>query len=101
MVDCWGISTLSDLEAAWAAARSDMPAVTCNRSWDSSGGNRRDFKVGCPLASAAVHSCMVGLGRWLQPHLAVRAYFDCQRWSCKVTQPVLYTPFGLLRGCMR
>ena len=50
-------------------------------------GNRREFMVGCPLTSAAVHSCVVDLGRWCQPHLAVGAYFDCQRWTWRVTQP--------------
>ena len=40
-----------DLDAAWSAAKGQHPAVTCKRSWDSSGGSRRDFLVGCPLAT--------------------------------------------------
>ena len=46
-----------DLDAAWSAAQGRQPAVTCKRSWDSSGGSRRDFLVGCPLATAAF-SCI-------------------------------------------
>ena len=26
------------------------------------------------------------------PHFAVRTYFDCVRWTCKVTRPVQRTP---------
>ena len=48
--------------------------------------------VGCTLAAAAVTSYRVELDRWVAPHLAVRTYFDCGRWACKVTQPVQYTP---------
>ena len=44
-----------------------------------------------PLAVAAVHSCRVQPDRWVGPHLAVRTLFDCRRWSCRVTQPVLRT----------
>ena len=47
--------------------------------------------VGCPLAAAAVLSCKVRPDRWIAPHLAVRTLFDCCRWSCRVTQPVLRT----------
>ena len=79
-----------DLDAAWSAAQGRHPAVTCKRSLDSSG--RRDFLVGCPLATAAFFSCSVSSCRWLQPHFAVSAMFDCDRWSCQVTQPVRCTP---------
>ena len=30
--------------------------------------------------------------RWLQPHFAVSATFDCDRWSRRVTQPTRCTP---------
>ena len=50
------------------------------------------FFVGCPLAAAALLSCSVSVGRWLQPHFAVSATFDGDRWSCRVTQPVRCTP---------
>ena len=30
--------------------------------------------------------------RWIAPHLAVRALFDCGRWESWVTQPVQCTP---------
>ena len=38
-----------DLEEAWALAAGIRPAVTCKRTWESAGGHRRDFMVGCPL----------------------------------------------------
>ena len=47
---------------------------------------------GCPLAAAALLSCYVSSCRWLQPHFAVSATFDCDRWSCRVTQPIRCTP---------
>ena len=43
-----------DLEASWAFATGLRPAATCKRAWNASGGHRRDFMVGCPLAAAAV-----------------------------------------------
>ena len=81
-----------DLDAAWSDAEGQLPTVTCKRSWVSTGGSRRDFLVGCPLAAAASLSCSVSAGRWLQPHFDVSATFDCDRWSCRVTQPVRCTP---------
>ena len=36
--------------------------------------------------------CKVQPGRWIAPHLAVRAVFDCDRWTSRVTQSVLCTP---------
>ena len=47
--------------------------------------------VGCPLA-AAVLSCRAQSDRWVAPHLAVRTWFDCVRWTCRVTQPVQRIP---------
>ena len=61
--------------------------------WNSSGGHRRDFILGCPLAAAAaILSCKVPADRWIAPHLAVRALFDYGRWDCWVAQPVRCTP---------
>ena len=48
--------------------------------------------IGCPLATAALFSCSVSSCRWLQPHFAVSAMFDCDRWSSQVTQPIRCTP---------
>ena len=48
--------------------------------------------VGCPVVAAAVHSCSVQLDRWIVPHHAVRASFLYSRWTCRVSQPVRYTP---------
>ena len=81
-----------DLDEAWALAAVLRPAVTCNKAWDSAGGHRRDFMVGCPLAVAAVLSCKVQADRWGAPHFAVRTLFDCCRWTGRVTQPVQRTP---------
>ena len=39
------------------------------------------------LSLVSVSSC-----RWLQPHFAVSAVFDCDRWSSQVTQPIRCTP---------
>ena len=68
------------------------PAVTCKRSWGASGGNRRDFMVGCPLVAAAIDSCSVQLDRRIVPHHAVRASFLYSSWTCQVSQPVRCTP---------
>ena len=72
------------LEDSWTLAAGLQPSPTCKRTWDSAGGHRRDFMVGCPLAAAAVLSCRVHPGRWVAPHLAVRTHFDCFGWSCRV-----------------
>ena len=76
-----------DFEEAWALAAGLQPTPTCKRSWTAAGGHRRDFVVGCPLA-AAILSCKVQPDRWIAPHLAIRALFDCGRWESWVTQPV-------------
>ena len=65
-----------DLVAAWAFASGRQPGVTCKRSWDSAGGSRRDFMVGCPRAAAAVSRNVVEEDRWILPHLAVRTHFE-------------------------
>ena len=56
------------------------------------GRTRRDFKLGCPLAAAALGRCWVACSRWIQPHLSVIASFVAGRWSAKVTQPVRFPP---------
>ena len=81
-----------DLEASWASASGREPEMTCKRTWDSDSGNRRDFQIGCPLRAAAVVSCGVSRDRWLQPHFAVRSWFDARRWTARETQPSRYTP---------
>ena len=79
-------------EEAWALLAGFRPAPACERGWGATGGHRRDFMVGCPLAVAAVLSCKVQADRWIAPHLAVRTLSDCCRWTCQVTQPVQRTP---------
>ena len=81
-----------DLEGSWALATGKQPSSTCMREWGSSGGTRRDFLIGCPLSAAAVLSCPVQADRWISPHLAVRALFDYDRWSCCVNQQVRFSP---------
>ena len=81
-----------DLAAAWALAGGTQPAATCTRTWDSAGDHRGEFMVGCPLAAAVVSSCRVELDRWIAPHLAVRAHFDCVGWTCQVTQSAQRAP---------
>ena len=63
-----------DLEAAWGLARCVQPAITCKRSWGSTGGFEPE--------------------RWIVSHFAVRAHFDCSRWTCRATQPVHRTSLG-------
>ena len=62
------------------------------REWGSGGGTRRDFMIGCPLVAASLLSCTVQADRWISPHLAGRALFDYDRWSCCVTQPLRFSP---------
>ena len=81
-----------DFGEAWAIAAGLQPGPTCKRSWDAVGGHRRDFMVGCPLATAALLSCKVRTDRWVAPHLAVHALFDYGRWDAWVAQSVRCTP---------
>ena len=81
-----------DLQGAWSAASGVGAGVTCKRDWASTGGTRRDFILGCPLATAALASCWFDNSRWIQPHFAVVASFHSVRWSVEVTQPCRVTP---------
>ena len=81
-----------DLEVSSALATGRQPSSTCMREWGSGGGTRRDFMIGCPLAAAAVLSCTVQADNCISLHLAVRTLFDYDRWSCRVTQPVRFSP---------
>ena len=81
-----------DFGEAWAIASGLQPTPTCKPSWTAAGGHRRDFVIGCPLAAAALLSCKVQPDRWIAPHLAIRALFDCGRWESWATQPVRCTP---------
>ena len=60
---------LVDFGEAWALTSGLRPAPTCKRDWGATGGHRRDFMVGCPLAAAAVLSCKVRHDRWIAAHL--------------------------------
>ena len=68
-----------DLEASWALPTGEQPASTCTRSWSSSGGHRRDFMVGCPLAAAAVLSCTgISAGLWAE---VGGGHYLCDFWE--------------------
>ena len=45
---------LFDLQASWAAAAGPDSAPTCKQVFGASSGSRRDFFLGCPLASASL-----------------------------------------------
>ena len=81
-----------DLETAWAGELGAQPAVTCKRTWCSTGSNRRDFmgRVSCDHCCGSF-ICIVEQGWCLQSHLSVKSFVDCQRWTCGVTQPIWRT----------
>ena len=79
-----------DLQGSWARAAGVDAAISCKREWASSGGSRRNFLLGCPLASAALQGCWVDGCRWIQPHFSVSASFLATRWSAKIVQPVVF-----------
>ena len=81
-----------DLQDAWARASGGVPDVTCKRDLACVGGTRRDFILGCPLATAALGGCWVDHERCIQPHFSVGASFSACRWSARVVQPVRVTP---------
>ena len=81
-VVAWGSPCLLAGDFNVEATKIPLPGlwvVTCKRGWVSTGGSRRDFLVGRLLTAAAVLSCSVCAGRWLQPHFAIAAPFDCER----------------------
>ena len=75
--------------------------LTCKRDWDSAGGHRRDFVVGCPLAVAAVLSCKVQHDWWIAPHLAVRTLFlIAVDGFLRLLSLSCVLSFGLPLGCL-
>ena len=61
-----------DFSETLSASKGNLPAATCKNVWDSV-GTRRHFILGNPAAFAACTDCWVDEGRWLKPHLSVRA----------------------------
>ena len=59
-----------DLEAVRSVTWSQQPAVTCKCCWESDGGIRRDFMVGCLWTAVAVLSCSVS-SCWSLHHFAI------------------------------
>ena len=80
-----------NLQASSAAAAGLDPDPNCEQAFCASGGSRRDFFLGCPLASAALGWCRVLEDRWVLPHHSVDSSFLMGRWSAKFCQPVSYT----------
>ena len=89
-----------DFEESWALTSGLQPALTYERDWDSAGGHRRDFMVGCPLAVAAVLSCKVQVDRWIAPHLAVRTFLTAAGGLVVLLSLCSALPFGLPLGCL-
>ena len=88
-----------DLQGAWSIASGVDAGVTCKKDWASSGGTRRDFILGCPLATAALGSCWVDNSRWIQPHFAVVAGFQGGSVGRRRLPSLAESPlFGLLLG---
>ena len=89
-----GISVrlLVDLEAAWASGLLVDPAVLASALGVLLKGIGCLYLIRCPLGAAAVKSCCFDQDRSLQPHMAAKAIFDSDRWTCKVTAPVTCTP---------
>ena len=73
-----------DMQACWATANGTPPDATCKHSFLSTGGTRRDFAVGCSLATAALRWCRVLRDRWVMPHHAVGASFSAWYLDCQV-----------------
>ena len=80
-----------DLQACWATDNGTLPGATCKHSLLSTGGTRRDFVVGCPLATAAASWCRVLPNRWVMPHHAVRASFRLGTWTARSGVSVRYS----------
>ena len=90
----------SRLKAAWAFASGRQPGVTCKRSWDSTGGSRIDFMVGCPRAAAAVSRCVVQEDRWILPHLAFVRTLSIHGGFLVFLSQFSARLFGLPPGCL-
>ena len=85
-----------DLHASRAVASGAIPAATCMHYFYSTGGTRRDFIIGCPLAASALSWCRVLGERWVLPHHAVlRASFGLGAWTSRSRQVALYTALWL------
>ena len=87
-----------DMEEAWALAAGLRPAVTCKRAWDSVGGHRRDFMVGCPLTLCfLVRFWMIG---GLLPILLFAPYLIVVGGLVLLHRLSSVPPFGPLLGCL-
>ena len=80
---CWAAAAGAGAGGVWACKRT----LAYQKTWD--------FQVGCPLCAAAVRGCVVMADRWVQPHLAVRSWFDVNRWSGSIGQRAQVTPLWL------
>ena len=80
------------MQCALANASGVRLGVTCKRDWTFSGGSRRDFVLGCPLAAAALAGCWVDCNRWIQPHFPSLPPFLASRWTVEILRPVRFSP---------
>ena len=87
-------------DASWVLASGEHPAPACKRAWNASGGHRRDFMVGCPLAAAAVLSCKVQPDRSVAPHLAVRTFLIAVGGLVVLLGRCSVLLYGLPLGCL-
>ena len=85
-----------DLESSWAFASGVLPVATCKRAWGASGGNRKDFMVGCPLVAAAVSSCSV---QQVFLIMLLGLLFFIPAGLVRFLSLFGVRPFGLLLGC--
>ena len=77
-----------------------QPAPTCKCTWDSPGGHRRDFMVGCLLAVAAVLSCKVRKDRWVALILLTGHILTVLGGLVGFLSRFSALPSGLLLGCL-
>ena len=80
-----------DLQAAWATAAGSDPAPTREQVFGAANGSKRDFFLGCLLASAALGWCRVLEDRWILPHHSLRASFCLGWWSTRCCQALRYS----------
>ena len=87
-----------DLLAFKAVASGAIPAATCMHAFHSTGGTRRDFIIGCPLAASALSWCRVLGERWVLPHHALMASFGLGARTSRLVKSRGTLLFGLLLG---
>ena len=85
---------VTDLEAAHAEGRGQLPSVTCWFQLDGSPGTRRDFFLACPNALAACVDCRVLEDRWFRPHFGVVSCYRLGVWTEEVRFSRMVSPLA-------